>query len=58
MARKEVVDELLKIQVPVSQPTISRIVESINYSKKKLTLVPFESNTVVLIDARKDMHQP
>ena len=53
MTGKEVAEELGKIQVSVSQPTISRIVESINYSRKRLTLVSVERNTVGLIDARR-----
>ena len=31
MTEKEIVDELAKIKVPVSQPTIKRIVKLINY---------------------------
>ena len=53
MTGKEVAEELGKIQVSVSQPTISRIVESINYSRKRLTLVPVERNSVGLIYARR-----
>lgn len=53
MTGNEVAHELERMQIPVSQPTISRIIKSINYSRKRLTLVPVERNTVGLIDARR-----
>ena len=53
MTGKEMVEELAQLQVPVSQPTISRIVKEIGYSRKRLTLVPQERNTVGLIDTRR-----
>ncbi|KAF7696499.1 hypothetical protein CDIK_1825 [Cucumispora dikerogammari] len=51
--QNEIALELLEIGVDRSQPFIFRTLKKMNYSRKKLSLVPAERNTSRLIDLRQ-----
>ena len=53
LTQKEVKEELENLSVPISQPTISRILKKAKYTRKRLTKIPVERNTPQMIGSRR-----
>lgn len=53
ISQKEIQEELEAIGIRISQATISRTIKSLEYSRKRLTIVPIERNTPTNIESRR-----